>query len=110
MISLTLAAMLAAAPPAGGPPAQPRKAFGACLSKVAKAKAGEKLAGDAVKAALRSGCTAEEAAFKKSLVDYDVRSGMKRAEAEEGAQSQVDDYLINAADTYEVNYAGAAPK
>lgn len=110
MISLTLAAMLAAAPPAGGPPAQPRKAYGACLTKVAKAKAGDKLAGDAVKAALASGCATEEAAFKKSLVDYDVRSGMKRADAEEGAQLQVNDYLVNAAELYEMNTAGAEPK
>ena len=109
MISITLAAMLAAAP-AAGPPAQPRKAYGACLTKFEKAKAGEKLTTEQFVAAAKAACAGEEDAFRKSLVDYDVRTGSKRADAEEGAEMQVEDYLANTADTYQVNNERTAPK
>jgi hypothetical protein len=110
MISITLAAMLAAAAPAAGPPAQPRRAYGACLTKFGKAKAGEKLTPESFVAAAKAACAVEESAFKKSLIDYDVRTGTKRGDAEEGAQLQVEDYLANAADTYQVNNEPAPPK
>ena len=109
MLSITLAAMLAAAP-AAGPPGGPRKAYSACLMKFEKAKAGEKLSAEQFVAAAKAACAGEEAAFRKSLVDYDVRAGMKRADAEEGAQMQVEDYLANAADTFQVNNERTAPK
>ena len=109
MISITLAAMLAAAP-AAGPPAQPRKAYSACLMKFEKTKAGEKLTAEEFVAAAKAACAPQEAEFRKSLVDYDVRAGMKRADAEEGAQLQVEDYLANTADTFQVNNERTAPK
>ena len=107
MISITLAAMLAAAP-AAGPPAQPRKAYAACLLKFEKAKNGEKLSSDEFVAAAKAACAPQEAAFRKSLVDYDVRTGMKRADAEEGASLQIEDYLVNTAETFVVNSEIAA--
>ncbi|TFI57381.1 hypothetical protein E2493_15465 [Sphingomonas parva] len=102
MISITLVTTLAlaAAAPSAAPSAQARKVYGACIQKVIKAKTADKLSGDAFTAAVKSTCANEEAAFVKSLVDYDVASGLKRADAEEGARLQVEDYLINASDTY----------
>jgi hypothetical protein len=106
MISITLVTTaitsmaLAAAAPPSGPSGQARKIYGACLQRVIKAKASEKLSGDAFSAAVKVGCAGEEAAFVKSLVDYDVATGSKRAEAEDGARAQVEDYLANASDTY----------
>ena len=99
-IALVTALALAAAPPSGGPSGQPRKAYSACLQKLIKAKTGEKLDGAGFTAAAKAGCSIEEASFRKSLVDYDVATGQKRADAEEGANLQVEDYLVNAADTY----------
>ena len=101
MISITLIAALAlGAVPAGGPPQQPRKAYGACLQKVIKDKTDAKLSAAAFGEAVKAACAAQEAAFVKSLVDYDVATGIKRAEAEEGARLQVEDYMVNASDTY----------
>ena len=97
--AITSMALAAAAPPSG-PSGQPRKIYGACLQKVIKAKATEKLSAEAFSAAAKAGCAGEEAAFVKSLVDYDVATGSKRAEAMESAQAQVEDYLANASDTY----------
>lgn len=99
MISLALATALAAAA-VQGPPAAPRKTFASCLSRVAKEKSAEKMEKAAFTAAIRAGCTAEETAFRKSIVDYDVKTGSKRAVAEEGAELQVEDYLVNTTDTY----------
>ena len=98
-IALTIALTLGAAP-VGGPAQQPRKAYGACLQKVIKDKTAAKLSAEAFGEAVKAACAAQEAAFVKSLVDYDVATGIKRAEAEEGARLQVEDYLINSSDTY----------
>ena len=100
MISFALATALAAAQ--AGPLPQPRKAFAACLSSLVKAKMSEKLDDGAFRAAAKTACAAQEAAFRDSIVSYDVRTGMKRAAAEEGAELQVEDYLVNAAETYQL--------
>ena len=102
MISITLviALALAGAPPSSAPSGQARKAYSACLQKVIKAKTEEKLSADAFKAAAKAGCAVEEAAMMKALTDFDVATGSKRADAEEFARSQIDEYLFNAGDTY----------
>jgi hypothetical protein len=99
MISFVLASLAAAA--VQGPSAAPRRDFATCLGQFTKSNVDKKLDGTAFTAAAKTACAAEEAAFRKSLVDYDVKAGAKRAAAEEGAKLQVDDYLINAADTYQ---------
>ena len=102
MISITLVTALAvaAAPPVGGPSGQPRKAYSACLQKLIKDRTDAKLNTATFTSEAKSGCAAQEAAFRKSLIDYDVATGLKRADAEEGAGLQVEEYLANAADTY----------
>jgi len=102
MISITLvtALALAAAPAVPGPSGQARKAYSTCLQKVIKAKAEAKMNAEAFTSEAKTACATEEAAFVKSLVDYDVATGIKRAEAEESAKLQVEDYLVNASDTY----------
>ena len=102
MISITLvtALALAAAPPVGGPSGQPRKAYSACLQKLIKDRTDAKLSIASFTSEAKSSCATQEAAFRKSLIDYDVATGIKRADAEEGAGLQVEDYLANAADTY----------
>ena len=99
MISLALATALASAAVQGPPPA-PRKEFAACLTKAAKAKSSDKMEKTAFTAAVRAACSSQETAFRKSLVDYDVKTGTKRADAEEGAELQVEDYLVNTTETY----------
>ncbi|HEY0625475.1 MAG TPA: hypothetical protein VGD10_01955 [Allosphingosinicella sp.] len=106
MISLALATTLAAAA-LQGPPAAPRRDYSSCLSKIAKEKRSEKMEKEAFTAALKTACATEEAAFRKSLVDYDVKTGSKRAAAEEGAKLQAEDYLVNVTETY---FEAAAPQ
>ncbi|QAY75956.1 hypothetical protein [Sphingosinicella sp. BN140058] len=102
MISITLVTVLAlaAAPASPGASVQARKAYSMCLQKVIKAKTADKMSSDAFAAEAKSSCATEEAALVKSLVDYDVATGSKRAEAEENAKLQAADYLAGASDTY----------
>lgn len=99
MISLAIATALAAAQ-AGGPPVQPRKNYGACLSAFMRDKVKDKLEAAAFTAAAKAACVKEETAFRQSLLTYDQKMGIKRREAEENASMQVDDYLTNATDNY----------
>jgi hypothetical protein len=91
---------MAVAPAMSDPAGQTRKAYNACLKKVAEAKTSDKLSAEAFTSAVKASCAAEEAAFIKSIVDFDLKTGLKRAEAEEGAREQVQDSLANAVDTY----------
>jgi hypothetical protein len=101
MISIALMIALAlGAAPSPGPSQQARKAYSVCLQKMIKDKTEAKLSADAFTAAVKSSCASQEAALKQSLIAYDVATGVKRADAEEGANLQIEDYLVNAADTY----------
>ena len=99
MISFAIATALAAAQ-AGGPPIQPRRNYGACLNKFMQAKISEKMDGPTFTAAAKAACTAQETAFRQSLISYDLKMGIKRREAEENASMQVDDYLTNTTENY----------
>ena len=109
MISFALATALAASAVQAGPPPQLRQAYSACLSSFMKAKMSDKLDDAAFRSAVKAACASQEAAFRDSIVAYDVKTGMKKAAAEEGAELQVEDYLVNTADTYQA-HAQAKPK
>jgi hypothetical protein len=78
-----------------------RKAYAACLSKYVQKAGSDNMAKDAFDAGLQSACTSEQQAFKAAIVADDMKRGAKRADAEEGAQLQIEDYLANARDSYE---------
>lgn len=108
MISITLLTALgmAFAPAMSDPAGQTRKAYNACLKKLVEAKTSDKLSAEAFTSAAKTACASQEAAFIKTIVDFDVKTGLKRTEAEEGARIQVEDSLANAVDTYS---ASASP-
>jgi hypothetical protein len=109
MISFALATALAASAVQAGPPPQLRKAYSTCLSSFMKAKMGEKLDDDTFRSAAKAACADQEAAFRNSIVAYDVKTGMKKAAAEEGAAMQAEDYLVTAAENYQAR-AHAKPR
>lgn len=101
MIALVIAlGMTGAAPAAPVPPTLQRKNLGMCFNKVVGDKMSDKLAEDAFKAAATTACAAEESKFRDSWVSYEVGMKTKRADAEENANSQINDYLQNAVETY----------
>jgi hypothetical protein len=110
MLTLVIAAALVAAPDAGaGSPGQLRKDYGACLNKFVDGNVKDKLTADAFTTAAKAACASKEAAFRKSIIDADLRMKIKQSEAEENAKMQVEDYLVNAADKY-AGYIEEAPK
>ncbi|HWH22400.1 MAG TPA: hypothetical protein VNT25_03785, partial [Allosphingosinicella sp.] len=101
MISIALATALAAAAAPATPPTRPRELYATCLNRFLKASMAAKMEPDAFKTAARTTCAAEETAFRKAMVDYDVKMGAKRAAAEEGVLLEVDDYLTSTTETYQ---------
>lgn len=111
MISFAIATALSAAPAMQAPLVAPRRNYSSCLSKAVKKSLGEKVDPAAFPAAARTVCAAEEAAFKAALVSFDVKAGIRRAQAERDAETQIEDYLTGAAETYKVHAeAGSKPE
>ena len=108
---IVLAAMLmagsAAAPAA---PILERKALGTCLSKFVHEKLPDKMEAAAFRAAAKTACGAQVTAFRTAWVNYDVAMHSKRADAEQNADSQIDDYLQNSTDSYVDATVPAKPK
>lgn len=109
MISFAIATALYAVSMQASATVQPRKNFAACLDRVAKKSLQDKVEPSAFEAAVRSACAAEEAAFKKAMVDYDVSMKIARSRAEQDAQLQVEDYLATRKDTYQMHFEAASP-
>ncbi|MDB5698789.1 MAG: hypothetical protein JWN69_1593 [Alphaproteobacteria bacterium] len=110
MLTLAIAAALVAAPDSGaGSPGQLRKDYGTCLNKFVDGSVKDKLAPDAFTAGAKAACVSQERAFRKSIVDGDLRVKIKQSEAEDNANTQVEDYLANAADKYS-GYVGETAK
>ena len=86
--------------------AAPRQAFTDCLKSASLQAAAQKVAADQYSAFASQQCSAQGAAFKSALVAFDVKNGVKRAQANSDAQLQVDDYLLMSTEKYEAR----APK
>jgi len=93
MLTLIASAALAAT---AQPSDAPRKAYANCLGEFVRKANKDALTQDAFDAGIKTACTTQEAAFRKSVVDYDMKTGTKRADAEDGARLQVEDYMANA--------------
>jgi hypothetical protein len=100
MIVLAAAMMMAASGAAPAAPSLERKAFGLCLSKFVHDKLGDKMAAAAFKTALKTACATQQGAFRSAWVSYDVAMKTRRSDAEENADSQIEDYLQNSTDSY----------
>lgn len=107
MISFALATVLAASAAQVGPPPQLRQAYSACLAGFLKAKMDEKLDDASFRSGVKAACASQEGALRDAIVSYDVKTGIKKASAQEGAELQIEDYLVSTAETYQ---ARANPK
>ena len=85
----------------------PRAAFSTCLKEAAvKAKADKLPAtgfGDFVKAT----CGTKAESLKSALIKFDVKYGIKRAQAAADAEVQIDDYFKSSSSTYNVQNKSA---
>jgi hypothetical protein len=107
MISLLLGIALAAPAAAPNPAAidSSRQVLVACLKQAASnAKPGE-VTLDGFAAYAKSHCANEEAALQDAMIRFDVKNGVSRKSAAEGAQMALDDYV----ETAKNNYAARTP-
>jgi hypothetical protein len=104
MISFALALLLLASSGSA------QKALGSCLNTVTREKLQAKAAPEIFDAALATSCTAERAALRQAIITERVAAKMKRADAEEIAAGDTEDYLLNAKEMYRGYLeAGAVP-
>ena len=102
MISLLLGLALAAPAPALSQAAidASRKALVDCLRQAASiAKPGE-VTLDSFAAYAKTRCANEEAALQNAMISFDMKNGVSRKSAAEGAQMAVDDYVETAKGKY----------
>ena len=78
----------------------PRAAFSACLKQASAKALDSKVPVDGYVAHLTNACSAEATAFKNALVNFDVKNGVKRGQASEDAQAQIDDYMAASSENY----------
>lgn len=78
----------------------PRAAFGDCLKQAAAKAKTDKMTADAFTEYARTSCAAQAEGLKEALVKFDVKYGIKRAQATADADVQVDDYFKSSASSY----------
>lgn len=85
----------------------PRQAFTACLKQASQTADARKISSDQYAAHVKQACSAQANSFREALVAFDVKNGIKRAQASEDAQLQLDDYYLQSTETYEMKHPAA---
>lgn len=84
----------------------PRKNFSTCLSAASSDALAKKVAAADYGAFIAAACSAQADSLRNGLIAFDVKNGIKRAQAAADAQVQIDDYLAMSSENYEAR----APK
>lgn len=90
--------------------AAPRQDFTDCLKKASLQASAQQVAPDQYSAFASQQCAASGASFKAALVAFDVKNGVKKAQASSDAQLQLDDYIAMSTEKYEAKASFAKAK
>jgi hypothetical protein len=107
MISIVLASMLLAQ---GGTASQARHAYGECLRQIMKTNLDTKTDPAAFDTAVAAGCAAEGAAYRNAVLAAEIAAGSNRADAEDLANSEIQDLKANISDLYRANLEALTPQ
>jgi hypothetical protein len=88
--------------------AAPRQGFTECLKKASLQAAAQKVAPDQYSAYASAQCSSQASSFKGALAAFDVKNGVKRAQATSDAQAQIDDYVAMSLEKYEAKASANA--
>jgi hypothetical protein len=88
----------------------PRSALMDCLKRASLQAASQRVDPGQYSAFATQQCSAQAASFKAALISFDVKNGIKRAQAAADAQLQVDDFVAMSAEKYESKVGSAKPK
>ena len=102
MISLLLSAAIAAtaAAPLEAAIDNSRKALVTCLKQAASTADPGNVKPDGFADYVKSRCATEEAALQDAMIRFDMKNGVSRKSALEGAQMAVEDYVETARNNY----------
>jgi hypothetical protein len=103
MAMLSLVLFLAAAPASAPNTAaidRSRSAFVTCLKQAATAAKPGEVTAETFPAFARSHCAAQQQALSDAMIAFDMRNGVSRRSAVDGAGLAVDDYLESARNLY----------
>ena len=108
MISLALAAMILAAQGGGAP--QARHAYGECLRQTMQTHLETKTEPSAFDAALASACSAQAATYRNAVMAAEKAAGSSPADAQDLANSEIEDLEANTKDLYRANLEALTPQ
>lgn len=77
-----------------------RKSFTACLQRFISGDGKSSQNDDDFRIGAKKACNQQEMNLLQAMVAYDVATGMRPTDAQEGAQLAIDDIYINATDTW----------
>ena len=100
---LLLLALAAPAPHSSAPPPNPnvqRQAFTHCLSVLLRPDLEKKTPADAFATKANAACMAEEATFRAASIAADRAIGIRPADAEQNAKSEITDIRSNTLERY----------
>ncbi|KFG89429.1 hypothetical protein BV98_002813 [Sphingobium herbicidovorans NBRC 16415] len=100
MLFASLMLMLAAAPQ-GDAVGAGRKAFSECLSKEVGSALDKKLSLAGFRSAVKSRCSAREAAFRAAIVADEKSAGMSEQDAQAEADDQIAEYFDKVTEEFE---------
>ena len=109
MIAYVVASIIYAGAMQAAPVAAERSAFANCVKKAADGAKQSKVSIDGFTAHLQQACSAESDKFKTKLVAFDVRNGVKRTQASEDADLQLEDYYAAQEERYRYELDKEAP-
>jgi hypothetical protein len=110
MIILTLASVISLAAVQNSAASAARTTFGECVRTAATDAKKKDVPLEGLVAHLRDSCTAEAAKLRSALVNFDVKNGVKKAQANADAELQLDDYYAAQEERYRYEVAARKPK
>lgn len=80
----------------------PRKNFVACLRGAYETALSQNVALPDYGAFILKTCGSEADSLRSGLIGFDVKNGIRRTQASADAQAQIDDYVANSSEKYEL--------
>lgn len=103
---ITIAAAMFAAAAADTAANAQRSAFSTCLKQAIVSGKSAKVEVSAFDAYVRTQCAEPEAALRKAVIGIDLKNGISRADADENAKIELDDYFVGTIERYTAEMGG----
>jgi CRISPR/Cas system-associated exonuclease Cas4 (RecB family) len=110
MLILTVASVISLAAVQNSAASAARTTFGECVRAAAADAKKKEVPLEGLVAHLRQSCAADADKLRTTLVSFDVKNGVKKAQANEDAELQLQDYYAAQEERYRYEVAARKPK